>query len=307
MDRNKKYRAYLDMMSEALKKNDYDAFDVIKEMVESDVYEERDNAYLRNELNTTNFGILNHIFENELPRLFKSDKKAVAKITKTILEDKNLRSEFGIINTIRNYGQKEYSVMGPKETVEKILETADKNIDRKTLLKSNKKLMDVMIECKVQPTEYVNSKMKDLYEAVQYVLTNRDRFSVIMPVEEKKRLIEGFLEARKSIVVNESKNPIELLADFDKKVNGTLNESERELVDDIIKFKTPIAEKRREILFNKFKEDCIRRIDKMIAENEEDDGLKGLRERIMEKKYNKDTIVQDMAKLLEIRDVLMSE
>jgi hypothetical protein len=45
----------------------------------------------------------------------------------------------------------------------------------------------------------------------------------------------------------------------------------------------------------------------MLKEDSENAELKALNSQISEMKYNKDNIVGDIAKLLEIRDILMDE
>jgi hypothetical protein len=44
-----------------------------------------------------------------------------------------------------------------------------------------------------------------------------------------------------------------------------------------------------------------------LKEDAENAELKGLNDQINEMKYNKETIVTDIAKLLEIRDILLDE
>ena len=67
-----------------------------------------------------------------------------------------------------------------------------------------------------------------------------------------------------------------------------------------------VAESRRQTLFNKIKNECVEKINKMISENEGDEKerLLNLKETIMLKEYDKNSIVEDIAKLLEIGAVL---
>jgi uncharacterized coiled-coil DUF342 family protein len=78
-------------------------------------------------------------------------------------------------------------------------------------------------------------------------------------------------------------------------------------VQEITDFRSPIAEKRKEKLFNKFKNDCITKINEMLNEDSENAELKELNDQINEMTFNKDSIVKDIAKLLEIRDILMED
>jgi uncharacterized coiled-coil DUF342 family protein len=78
-------------------------------------------------------------------------------------------------------------------------------------------------------------------------------------------------------------------------------------VQEITDFRSPIAEKRKEKLFNKFKDECITKINDMLKEDGDNAELKGLSEQINEMTFDKNNIVKDIAKLLEIRDILMDD
>jgi hypothetical protein len=70
--------------------------------------------------------------------------------------------------------------------------------------------------------------------------------------------------------------------------------------------RTSVAESRRQTLFNKIKNECVDKINKMIEENsgDEKERLLNLKETILLKEYDKNSIVEDIAKLLEIGAVL---
>jgi gas vesicle protein len=91
----------------------------------------------------------------------------------------------------------------------------------------------------------------------------------------------------------------------EKKLNS-LNEAEQALVNDIMNVKTSVAESRRQTLFNKIKNECVDKINKMIEENsgDEKERLLNLKETILLKEYDKNSIVEDIAKLLEIGAIL---
>ena len=81
---NEEFSNYLQIMSEALNKRDFAVYDAAKEMLEETVQDCKHEKELSDQLNTTNFGILNHIFEEKLPELFKSNKRVVKDVIKTI-------------------------------------------------------------------------------------------------------------------------------------------------------------------------------------------------------------------------------
>ena len=99
---NKEFSNYINIMSEALKREDFKAYEYTKSMLDECIEECKEDKALMNEMKTSNFGVLNHIFESQLPTLLKVNKKAVRDVVKTIREDVNLRSEFNFYNVIKN-------------------------------------------------------------------------------------------------------------------------------------------------------------------------------------------------------------
>jgi hypothetical protein len=115
------------------------------------------------------------------------------------------------------------------------------------------------------------------------------------------------MDKHKNDLVKESVDPDKLMKEFKENLKDTLTESEMSFVKQITDWRSPIAEQRKEKLFNKFKNECIDKINEMLKEDAENAELKGLNDQINEMKYNKETIVTDIAKLLEIRDILLDE
>ena len=78
-------------------------------------------------MKTSNFGILNHIFEEQLPTLFKQNKKAVRDVVKLIKEDNNLKNEFEelpkdslfYVSSFLGYGLYEKFIFTKEELMEK--------------------------------------------------------------------------------------------------------------------------------------------------------------------------------------------
>ena len=76
----KEFSNYLKIMNEALKRNDFKAYEYAKDMLDESIEECKQEKELMNEMKTNNFGILNHIFEEQLPTLIKNNKKAVTHV-----------------------------------------------------------------------------------------------------------------------------------------------------------------------------------------------------------------------------------
>lgn len=306
-DYKEEFSNYINIMSEALKKEDYQAYEYVKDMLEEAIEDRKHEKELMNELNTTNFGILNHIFENELPTLIKTNKKGVRDVIKTIKEDKNLRNEFNFYNVIKEqYNNKHAEIIAPDVVLEKIANIVCEEIDQKSIRKSNKKLRDVMIENNIIPSNFVDEESRKLYDSGNVILTTKRNSSNMIPLIESYDEVCKWMNKHRNDK-KESKDIDVLIREFEDKLKTNLNESEMSFVQQITDFRTPIAEQRKEKLFNKFKNECINKINEMLKEDSENVELKGLSDQINEMKFNKESIVKDIAKLLEIRDILMDD
>ena len=306
--KDNKYQDYINIMSEALDKGDYKAYEYVKDMLDEAIEDSKHEKELMNEMNTTNFGVLNHIFENELPTLIKTNKKAVRNVIKTIKEDKNLINQFNFYNVIKEqYNGSHADMISSKEALENLAKIVGENIDLKTVKASNKKLRNVMIESGVKPSNFVDEESRKLYENGDIILTSKRNTNNMISLVESYNAVSNWMDTHKSDKINEGKTPDELISEFEEKLKNNLNESEMSFVQQITDWRSPIAEQRKEKLFNKFKNECIDKINEMLKEDAENVELKGLSDQINEMSFNKETIVKDIAKLLEIRDILMDD
>ena len=310
--KNNKYQEefsnYINIMSEALQKEDYKAYEYAKDILEETIEESKHEKELMKEMDTTNFGVLNHIFENELPTLIKTNKKAVKDVINTIREDKNLKSQFDFYNVIKEqYNSKHAEIVTPEVVLAKLTEIVGESIDLKTIKASNKKLKDVMVENNIIPSDFVDEESKKLYESGNVILTTKKTTNNMIPLVESFDTVCKWMDAHKDDKKAEGKTPDELIREFEDKLRANLTESEISFVQQITDFRSPIAEQRKEKLFNKFKNECLDKINDMLKEDAENVELQSLGKQLDEMKFNKESIVKDIAKLLEIRDILMDD
>lgn len=307
MENNKyqeEFSNYLNIMTEALQKDDYKAYEYVKAMLDEAIEDSKHEKELMNEMNTTNFGVLNHIFENELPTLIKTNKKAVRNVIKLIKEDKNLSNEFSFYNQIRQYNNRIANILTPDEFAAKLYENL--RVDRKTVVESNKKLMKLMKENNIIPSDFIDEENRQLYESGHNILTKERNLNTVGILAESAKNICNYMEKHKEDKkIGEDAD--EMIKEFEEKLKNNLNESEMSFVQQITDFRSPIAEQRKEKLFNKFKNECIGKINEMLKEDANNIELKGLSDQLSEMKFDKNNIVKDIAKLLEIRDILMDD
>ena len=305
---NKEFSNYINIMSEALKREDFKAYEYTKSMLDECIEECKEDKALMNEMKTSNFGVLNHIFESQLPTLLKVNKKAVRDVVKTIREDVNLRSEFNFYNVIKNqYNSDLSSKIGAEVMLNEIADVIINNINQDTVIDSNKKLRKIMEDNNVTPIDYIDDDSRKLYESGHILLTNKKKASNMIALMESQKSVCEYMENHKVINDAKKKDVGSLIEEFENKLKTNLNESEMSFVKQITDFKSPIAEQRKEKLFNKFKNECVEKLNKMLKEDKNNESLKSLSKQIGEMKYNNETIVGDIAKLLEIRDILSND
>ena len=305
---NKEFSNYINIMSEALKREDFKAYEYTKSMLDECIEEYKEDKALMNEMKTSNFGVLNHIFESQLPTLLKVNKKAVRDVVKAIREDVNLRSEFNFYNVIKNqYNSDLSSKIGAEAMLNEIADVIINNINQDTVIDSNKKLRKIMEDNNVIPIDYVDDDSRKLYESGHILLTNKKKASNMIALLESQKSVCEYMENHKVINDTKKKDVGSLIEEFENKLKTNLNESEMSFVKQITDFKSPIAEQRKEKLFNKFKNECVEKLNKMLKEDKYNESLKSLSKQIGEMKYNNESIVGDIAKLLEIRDILSND
>ena len=298
---NKEFSHYANVIAEALSKGDLSTYRAADALLKESVSAYEMEKKLEAQLNTRNFGVLNHIFEQELPRLFKTNKKAVREVVKLIKEDKNLLNQFNFYKALKEYNS---SSVDSETYLKRLAEEFDNKINHENLCCaiSNEKLRDTLIENNVVPSEFIDEKDMSLYEDVETLTCTKVLLSNTLSILEAEKRVANMLNENKK--VEDSKPKVDAIREFEENMRDTLTESEIDLVKTITSAREPIAEAKREKLFNSYRDECIKKVDEMIASEPYNDELKGLKQQIESKTYNKETIVEDMAKLLAIRDVL---
>jgi hypothetical protein len=246
------------------------------------------------------FGELNYMLESELPTLFKKNKKALKECTKLMKEDCNLRSAFRFIDALRRY-----NCEGDTHAyVNESLELASSEINRKTFRESVEKLADMLSKYEIGGCSLDEETVK-YFKACEKVLLEKKKLTNLTDYTNSVNLVASYVDNHKSPVVESRKSVEAITEELEKKI-ANLTEEEQTLVQDIIDSKTPMVEARQEQLFNRFRNECLNIVEGLMSEASDDEkfGLESIKEQLENKVYCKETIVQDIANLLEIRDVL---
>ena len=247
----------------------------------------------------SNFATINATLESVLPKLMTKNKKALRECVKLIKEDKNLLAQFKFCNALRKFN----CDTDAKDYINESLKLVSKDINYKTLKESNRKFAKLLIKHNIKPSNINENEMK-FAKSCDYLLTHKKSLNNLTDFTNNLKSASDYLVENKKL--NENKVDILSMAEQVEKKLNSLNEAEQALVKDIMMANSSGAETRRMNLFNKIKNECIEKINKMISENEGDEKerLLNLKETIMLKEYDKSNIVGDIAKLLEIGAVL---
>ena len=304
MDEKIKYQQmWMDAMrkaASAMKSGDIEASENYMQEMEDAFERYKEACNYEDTTINSNFAALNTTLESVMPKLMVKNKKALRACVNLIKEDKNLLAQFKFCNSLRKFN----CDTDAKDYIKESLELVSKDINRKTLRESNKKLAKLMLKYKIKPGSDINESEIKFANNCDYLLTHKKTLNNLTEYTNNlKDASEYIVENKKE---NDKKvNVLAMAEQVEKKLNS-LNEAEQALVKDIMMANSSVAESRRQNLFNKIKNECIDKINKMISENngEEKERLLNLKETIMLKEYDKNSIVGDIAKLLEIGAVL---
>lgn len=298
-----KWKEYVYEMKDALEQNDFSKYEQMKSMAEQEYEKYKEDTKMTYEC--TNFGMAKYVFEDKLPTLFKKNKKAVKEYINTIKEDKNLLAQFHFYKALDNYNCN----IDSKDYVNESLKLVSDNINYKTINESNQKLYDIIKKYNIKASAVISDEDLKLYEDCNLVLTHKKKLINLTEITNKVEKIGEYIQNHKKVISEDKKNINTLIEDFDKKYSTLLNEEEKSFVQEIIDAKSGAVEFRQEKLFNDFKNECIKIVNNLLSESNEDtkENLLTIKENLLNKEFCKENLVKDIAKLMEIREVLLSD
>lgn len=255
---------------------------------------------------------LKQVYESISDKLYATDggKKLLSKYIKLVTENKTMQTEYVIVNGI-------YSPMDVMDTPMYIVELFDIHGKRDKEYKVKKgQVVDLLKECidMVNMSSYdleniINESKNDVNSSIEYLLSVKRTASNVNDRVKSMKLLEG--KVNDANIVNESivdnRKASELVNDLSSITDG-LEEWQKRVVNDISKY--ILENKTKEDLFNDYKAECINTINESI--NNTEDGnfetvsqLKGMVSQLSEKKYNKETVNEDLFMLSELRQTLI--
>lgn len=255
---------------------------------------------------------LKQVYESISDKLYATDggKKLLSKYIKLVTENKTMQTEYVIVNGI-------YSPMDVMDTPMYITELFAIHGKRDKEYKAKKgQVVDLLKECidtvnmsSSDLENIINESKNDVNSSIEYLLSIKRAASNVNDRVNSMKLLEG--KVNDANIVNESivdnRKASELINDLSNVTDG-LEEWQKRVVNDISKY--ILENKTKEDLFNDYKTECINTINESI--NNTEDGnfetvsqLKGMVSQLSEKKYNKETVNEDLFMLSELRQTLI--
>lgn len=266
-----------------------------------------------NSFNSLSFACLNEIFKNTVDKLYetKEGKRLIKKYVKTIKESKDLKKVYSIYNIVNSPNKINDGTLFIKESISLI-----KEIDKKNYGDSLSSISDIVKECAVSAnldTETIE-KLKDKYhgsinESLDYVLFNKMGINNIVEYTNGLSRITNFINENKkheNDLMVEGKSICELIGDFDKLFTNDIEIWESTAIKDISL--AELSGKDKKSVFEEYKSECLSIIEENLNEKDAENSsrFQGMKEKLLKKEFNSDTIVEDILMLSELKYVLKS-
>ena len=246
-----------------------------------------------------NFGAIYKVFENNAKELLKnkSRQKQLAKILKTIKENKVLMDEFSVYNAFTNPTDVEDADKYVNESVSLI-----KHYPPETLKENNNKLINVIKECNLDEEMTLTEEETELFEAIEYLIINKKNFSNLNQYSKIHKILCEHVNDNNFV---KGDNP-DLDGLYEDKTNEFAKKHENELNEDEIKLIRDVTtnENKAKRLFAENQVRAMELVQKEIDKGEDTDSWKSILESISGKAFNKNTALTDIAEFIEITNEL---
>jgi hypothetical protein len=262
-----------------------------------------------NKISNKSFGFIKESFEAISPELFKTNegKKLMNKYTKTIKESKNLSTLHNIHENIRK--------AGPNTDMNFFINNlalSESSVNVNDLNKETKELGRILAEGYMLIGKDADSMLPSenisLDKAVSFIAENKYSNKNLAEYSDAMKVIREHIMSKK-----ETKNVFEsvdldslaksLIDEFNLKYSKLLTVEESKIIKELGNSEN------REVVFNKYKQDCVAKINeaKMKFDSNGDksssDRLGIVLEKIESKTFSSDTVGTDICSLIELTNI----
>ena len=256
------------------------------------------------------FGAIKNVFEGISDKLYESPegKKIIGKYVKAIREGKNSSDAYSVYEFVYHSPV----VENPERFLNEAVSLMTEDFDRKAFANDKKRIANVVAEAVSlvgEDADFVRNEINrnlDINEAIDYIITNKKSFGNLAEYVNKVSIVEKHLAENMQEMPNEysSKTGKELMSDLNEALEG-LSDWEKDAIKEVTL--TKLSKSNLSELFEAKKNECLEKIDEAI-ENENSietkAHLENMRKQLSEKKYNEETIVEDIVTLAELNKTL---
>ena len=256
------------------------------------------------------FGAIKNVFEGISDKLYESPegKTIIGKYVKAIREGKNSSDAYSVYEFVYHSPV----VENPERFLNEAVSLMTEDFDRKAFANDKKRIANVVAEAVSlvgEDADFVRNEINrnlDINEAIDYIITNKKSFGNLAEYVNKVSIVEKHLAENMQEMPNEysSKTGKELMSDLNEALEG-LSDWEKDAIKEVTLAK--LSKSNLSELFEAKKNECLEKIDEAI-ENENSietkAHLENMRKQLSEKKYNEESIVEDIVTLAELNKTL---
>lgn len=254
-----------------------------------------------------NLAKLNAIFLQNAHNLFKVDNgRLIKEYVSLIKNNKPLLKEFLVYEYVEN------AVVNDnlKECISESINYLN-DIDKKTLKSLNEKVSKFISENKIEQIEEINNEK--LFENIHDLIFTPRSLKTINERVEKLNIIVDKIKETNTISSESNKFNINETSDafykftidkFNKKYSEKLNENEIQIFKTITSSKD---ESNMVELFEQHRKECLQLTNDFLKEGIDQttkEKLLNVKERLLEQSFNKDTYVEDIMSLVDLKETL---
>ena len=301
------WKRFMELAARASEEGNEQAMDEYMKQANIAYQAYKEEMDMQMQMESLSFGFMNYIIEENYERLMSDDKRKnkgnmLAKYLKMVKEDKNLKNQYNLIESIL---RKNSSVSDENLAayITSCIDIASKGINKSTLKESNKKVIDLVSKKKLLIKEDISDTLYNIFDNIDSLLKEEQTLdnveNRIKTISELTRLVKSY---RNGESLNESIDKPKDLNEFYKKYNNILNEDEKQLVKSLLN-----SENGGKEAFESYKEECFNKINDVIKEckNQDDkEELEELKRNIENINYNEENLIESISKLLDVKDVL---
>lgn len=273
----------------------------------------KEDAFFKRDIK--NFGLLNSIIEGTVTEWAVEDnKKPMAEYIKLIKEDSNLKNEYKFYQSMKNYTTSAPS----REYVKDCLNAVKQGINEESIQESNEKLIDFMKKHHItKNVDMISENKKCFYNACQYILEHKSTPQTLANLYDNIASVAEYIECNPRKVVAEKKDIrqdlVKTINEFNNKysmMNGATTDMFNILIESTDgEDETSKSEKvkKKQTLLDNMKDNCIKKINELEEEaetEEEKSKISDMKAMVNGITYNESTLIQDVAKLIEMQSVL---